>query len=67
MNALFLTLFVSLVILLGMVLFFAFLFSHHNHEQSDRLALLPLQEDATASPGAVAESDTALLQVGNSS
>ena len=47
MNALFLTLFVSFVLLLGMALLFAFLFSNRSHEQSDRLSLLPLQEEQT--------------------
>lgn len=49
MNAIFLTLFVSLVLLLGMALLFAFLFANHSHEQTDRLSLLPLQEERTAS------------------
>ena len=50
MNALFLTLFVSFVLLLGMALLFAFLFSTRSHEQSDRLSLLPLQDEQTQRP-----------------
>lgn len=49
MNAIFLTLFVSGVLVLGMVLLFAFLFAHRSHEQSDRLSLLPLQNETTKS------------------
>lgn len=55
MNAIFLTLFVSLVLLIGMALLFAFLFSQHSHEQTDRLSLLPLQEDHVCNPTAPAE------------
>jgi hypothetical protein len=32
-----------------MALLFAFVFANHSHEQTDRLSLLPLQEEHTAS------------------
>lgn len=49
MNAIFLTLFVSGVLVLGMVLLFAVLFADRSHEQSDRLSLLPLQDEPSKS------------------
>ena len=49
MNAIFLTLFVSGVLVLGMVLLFAVLLAQHSHEQSDRLSLLPLQSEQSQS------------------
>ena len=48
MNAIFLTLFVSSILVGAAILLFAFLFAQRNHEQSDRLALLPLAPDAPA-------------------
>ncbi len=45
MNALFLTLFVSIVLALGGVLLFAFGFAQRDHEHADRLSLLPLHDD----------------------
>lgn len=46
MNAIFLTLFVSLVLIIAAGLLFGFLFHKRTHEHADRLALLPLEEDA---------------------
>ena len=52
MNAVTLTLFVSGVLVLGMLLLFGFLLRQHTHEQSDRLSLLPLQDEIpTYTPG----------------
>ncbi len=65
MNAIFLTLFVSFVLLLGMALLFAFLFANHSHEQTDRLSLLPLQEEHPASPPAPAERGALPIQSRN--
>ena len=48
MNAIYLTLFVSLTLVGGAALLFAYLFAQGNHEQSDRLALLPLLDDSAA-------------------
>ncbi len=45
MNAIFLTLFVSLVLVLASGLLFGFLFRERTHEHADRLALLPLDDD----------------------
>ncbi len=45
MNAIFLTLFVSLTLLIGSGLLFGFLFRQHTHEHTDRLALLPIVDD----------------------
>jgi hypothetical protein len=45
MNAIFLTLFVSLVLVLGSGLLFGFLFQERTHQHADRLALLPLEDD----------------------
>lgn len=45
MNALFLTLFVSLMLVLGSGLLFGFLYRQRTHEHADRLALLPLVDD----------------------
>ena len=46
MNALLLTLFVSLILVLGSAVLFGFLYRAHTHEHADRLALLPLEDDA---------------------
>ena len=48
MNALFLTLFVSIILALGGVLLFAFAFKQRDHEHVDRLSLLPLHDDVPA-------------------
>ncbi len=45
MNAIFLTLFVSLVLIIAAGLLFGFLFREGTHEHADRLALLPLEDD----------------------
>lgn len=47
MNAIFLTLFVSLVLVGGAMLLFAFLFAQRTHDHADRMSLLPLQDDPT--------------------
>lgn len=47
MNALVLTLFVSLVLVIGSALLFGFLFRERTHEHADRMALLPLEDDGT--------------------
>lgn len=52
MNAIYLTLFVSLTLVAGAVLLFAALFEQRNHEQSDRLSLLPLEVDDPSAEGA---------------
>ena len=49
MNALYLTLFVSLILLASFGLLFGVLFNQRTHEHADRLALLPLTEE-TALP-----------------
>ena len=49
MNALVLTLFVSLVLVIGSALLFGFLFRERTHEHADRLALLPLADEPTTS------------------
>lgn len=46
MNAIFLTLFVSLILVIGSGLFFGFLFRQGTHQHADRLALLPLTDDS---------------------
>lgn len=50
MNAILLTLFVSLVLVLGAGLLFGFLYQLRTHEHADRLALLPLEDDAGQKP-----------------
>lgn len=45
MNAIYLTLFVSLILVGGAVLLFAYSFSHRDHEHTSRLSLLPLFDD----------------------
>ena len=44
MNALFLTLFVSLILAFLGVLLFAFTYDQGSHHQADRLSLLPLDD-----------------------
>lgn len=54
MNAIFLTLFVSLFLVIGSGLLFGFLFRERTHEHADRLALLPLEDEpATSEKGTV--------------
>ncbi len=45
MNILFVTLFVSLVFMVGAALFFVSGFLRRDYEHKDRLSLLPLNED----------------------
>jgi hypothetical protein len=45
MNALFLTLFVSAVLVIGALLLYSFLFAQRSHEHTSRLSLLPLDDD----------------------
>lgn len=45
MNALYLTLFVSLILVVLFALLFGALFHTRTHEHSDRLSLLPLEEE----------------------
>jgi hypothetical protein len=49
-NAMYLTLFVSLLLVLGSGLLFGFLYRKRSHEYSDRLSLLPLDSDESAPP-----------------
>jgi hypothetical protein len=48
-NALILTLFVSLVLAAFAILAFVFVVRQRDHEHSDRLSLLPLEDDAITS------------------
>lgn len=48
MNALYLTLFVSLGLVAGALLLFAAGWRQRDHEHVDRLSLLPLEDDARA-------------------
>ena len=48
MNALYLTLFVSAVLVGGAATLFAYLHRARSHEHSDRMALLPLLDDDEA-------------------
>lgn len=50
MNAIFLTLFVSLVLVIAAGLLFGFVFRARTHEHADRLALLPLDDDSDSLP-----------------
>ena len=45
MNAIYLTLFVSAVLVFGSGLLFGFLYLKRSHEYADRLSLLPLESD----------------------
>ena len=47
MEVLILTVFVSLVLVAGAILFFAWNVRERAHEHIDQLSLLPLQEDTT--------------------
>lgn len=46
MDVLILTVFVSVVLVIGELLFFAWNVHHDNHDHIDRLALLPLEAEA---------------------
>lgn len=48
MNALYLTLFVSLGLVAGALLLFAFGWRQRDHDHADRLSLLPLEDDGRA-------------------
>lgn len=48
MNALYLTLFVSLGLVAGALLLFAAGWRQKDHDHADRLSLLPLEDDARA-------------------
>ena len=52
MNAIYLTLFVSLILVGGAVLLFAFSFAHRDHDHSARLSLLPLFDNEGDAPRA---------------
>ncbi len=45
MNALYLTLFVSLLLVIAAGILFGFLYTRRSHEYADRLSLLPLDSD----------------------
>lgn len=47
MEVLILTVFVSVVLVLASILFFGWNVRMRSHEHSDRLSLLPLQDEAT--------------------
>jgi hypothetical protein len=44
-NVLVLQVFVSLMLVLGAVLLFAYSVRHRDHEHADRLSLIPLEDD----------------------
>lgn len=48
MDVLILTVFVSVVLVIGELIFFAWNVHHDNHDHIDRLSLLPLNSDAPA-------------------
>ncbi len=50
MEALMLTVFVSILLVAASLLFFAWNLHHGSHDHSERLALLPLEEDARLAP-----------------
>ncbi|NVJ23800.1 MULTISPECIES: cytochrome oxidase [Myxococcus] len=52
MNVLVLQVFVSLMLVASSVLLFIYSMRHRDHEQADRLALFPLEEDGVARPTA---------------
>lgn len=45
MNALYLTLYVSLLLVIAAGILFGFLYTRRSHEYADRLSLLPLDSD----------------------
>lgn len=51
MEVLILTVFVSVVLVAGELIFFAWNIRHGSHEHTDRLSLLPLEEDRHAEKG----------------
>ena len=64
MNVLLLTVFVSLMLALGAVLLFSWGWSKGEHQHSDRLALLPLEDDGPPSSSASLESPPAAPSTG---
>ncbi|NTX33471.1 cytochrome oxidase [Myxococcus sp. CA033] len=52
MNVLVLQVFVSLMLVASSVLLFIYSMRHRDHEQADRLALFPLEEDSAVRPAA---------------
>ncbi|HKP63326.1 MAG TPA: hypothetical protein VJV78_41610 [Polyangiales bacterium] len=48
MEVLILTVFVSLTLVAGELIFFAWNLRHGSHDHSDRLSLLPLEDEAPA-------------------
>ncbi|QRK08285.1 cytochrome oxidase [Archangium violaceum] len=57
MNVIVLQVFVSLMLVVGSVLLYAFSVRHRDYEHSDRLALFPLEDD-TARPSRAESSDS---------
>ena len=49
MEVLILTVFVSLTLVTGELIFFAWNLRHRSHDHSDRLSLLPLEDEARTS------------------
>jgi hypothetical protein len=56
-NVIILQVFVSLMLVAGSVLLYAFSVRHRDYEHSDRLSLFPLEDD-TARPSPVESSET---------
>ena len=50
MNVIVLQVFVSLMLVAGSVLLFAFSVRHRDYEHADRLSLFPLEDDSTPEP-----------------
>ena len=50
MNVLVLQVFVSLMLVVGAVVLFAYSVKQADHEHADRLSLFPLEEDGTEKP-----------------
>jgi hypothetical protein len=50
MNVILLQVFVSLMLVVGSVLLYAFSVRHRDYEHSDRLSLFPLEEDDARAP-----------------
>ena len=57
MNVIVLQVFVSLMLVAGSVLLYAFSVRHRDYEHSDRLSLIPLEDD-TARPTPAASSES---------
>jgi hypothetical protein len=52
MNVIVLQVFVSLMLVVGSVLLYAFSVRHRDYEHADRLALIPLEDDTARPPPA---------------